>query len=299
VPNLISLIPEPAVALLKIRCPECNAPLKSSTGFTVGEAVSCPKCETDFTVREPEEEPEGTEPKSAAGKNKDAPAVTKPRKGTDAEDDEDEDERPVRRSYKNSPLRYAVLGVLVVIMLVLAYMLYEKRKKEREADAADNSPGSSEPSTPRGPIGPVPPGGPNPVLPRMPVGIGGPKLPQPKDAAQALTEAKARLIGAWECRLGGGDVCSVEYKTDGTFTYTATPKDEPAKTITGRWTLERVEQLTVPEMGPQTFLFMEWVIDKQPPLKDSAVLRPDQKLQHPLLERIKPGTNPSSVFDRK
>ena len=113
--------------LPRITCPECGAGLKSASGFNAGQSVMCPKCETYFAVEEPEEE-------------------DRPRRKvrTSATDDDDEDDRPKRRkkkrhdeederSYRNSPLRYAVLAVLVIVMLVLGYLLYQKRQREAEA----------------------------------------------------------------------------------------------------------------------------------------------------------------------
>jgi uncharacterized Zn finger protein (UPF0148 family) len=104
------------VPLNRITCPECGAGLKSKSGFTPGELVSCPKCETDFTVAEPADEAE--EPRK--GKKPAKAAALPP-------DDEEEDEK---WSYKNSWIRYAILGVLLVVLGVLGYMLYEKKKKE-------------------------------------------------------------------------------------------------------------------------------------------------------------------------
>ena len=114
------------MSLLKIKCPECRAGLKSAAGFTPGQTVCCPKCETYFAVEEPtDEEPAAAKPRkavraAAADDDEDEPRK-KRKKPRDDEDDAFEE-----RSYKNSPLRYAILGVLVVVMLVLGYFLYEK-----------------------------------------------------------------------------------------------------------------------------------------------------------------------------
>ncbi len=146
------------MALLKIHCPECNAGLKSPTGFKVGQTVACPKCETYFVVEEPEEEEEEEE----EAPRKKTPAKSKPvkkpvRAVVDDDDDEDEeeeeeeaprkkkkkkkkrrddDDEDEERSYKNSPLRFIILGILVIIMLVLGYMLYVKKQDEKNSAVA-------------------------------------------------------------------------------------------------------------------------------------------------------------------
>jgi len=141
------------VALHRISCPECKTGLKSASGFTPGKTVLCPKCESYFVVEEPEGPTESEEPKRTArptgGKDKTAP-VKKTVKAAVVTDDEEDDDRPKKKkkkkdddepewSYRNSPLRYAVLGVLLVIMGVLGYLLYEKKRREAE-DTADNKP---------------------------------------------------------------------------------------------------------------------------------------------------------------
>ena len=151
------------MALLKIKCPECSAGLKSPTGFTVGQTVRCPKCKTYFNVEEPEEEEEEAPKKSAPAAAKGKPAAAKkPVKAAVAED-EDEDEEPEEEeeeapkkkkkkkkkrsddddeggSYKNSPLRFIVLGILVTIMLVLGFMLYQKKQREKDSSDASGPP---------------------------------------------------------------------------------------------------------------------------------------------------------------
>ncbi len=150
------------MALLKIKCPECNAGLKSPTGFTAGQSVCCPKCETYFAVEEPAEDEDDNEPKAKPSKGKDtekpAPAGKKPLKAAVADDEDDEeknDEKPKKKkkkkavaddedggSYKKSPLRFIILGVLLLVMVALGVMLYLKKQREaaaekqREADAA-------------------------------------------------------------------------------------------------------------------------------------------------------------------
>ncbi|QJW95721.1 hypothetical protein [Frigoriglobus tundricola] len=202
------------MTLLKTRCPECNAPLKSAAGFTVGQTICCPKCETYFTVADPEAAGEGEEPEKTSGsKGKGATATRKPLRASAEDDEDDEYEKPKKkkkrrvdddeddeptRSYKNSPLRYAILGVLIVTMLVLGYFYVQKVRKQREEDSAnasDNTPADPPVVRPNVPPGfpPPPPGGPNGPGgfnrpgPRLPNPAGaGPKLPNPGGPAPKL-----------------------------------------------------------------------------------------------------------------
>ncbi len=101
--------------ILIVLCPDCDARLKSDDGFTAGDEVECPKCETVFRVPDP-----------SARKKAKPPAV----------EDDDEEERPKKKkkkgtkasegSYASSPVRFVILGVLVVTMLVMGYFLYRK-----------------------------------------------------------------------------------------------------------------------------------------------------------------------------
>lgn len=134
--------------LNRIACPECGAGLKSKTGFTPGETVCCPKCETYFSVEEPQDGDEEEKPTKdrAAAKG----GAKKPVRAAAADDDEDEGKPKKKKkkrddddeadeeewSYKNSWIRYAVLGVLLIVLAVLGYLLYEKRQREADANAA-------------------------------------------------------------------------------------------------------------------------------------------------------------------
>ena len=178
------------MALTRIVCPECSAGLKSQSGFEVGETVCCPKCETYFSVEEPEAVEEEELPKKKASgaeaspkKKAVAAAVSdedddedekpQPKKKkavhatvSDDDDEDDEDDEKPRskkkkkkkrsdddedeRSYKNSPLRYAVLGVLVVTMLVLGVFLIRKQMKEHADNAGDTATGNTEGDKPSG-----------------------------------------------------------------------------------------------------------------------------------------------------
>jgi hypothetical protein len=92
------------VALNRISCPECGAAVKSAAGFVPGDTVACTKCETEFTV------PDQTDDDLSTSKESGEPAW----------------------SYKNSWLRYAVLGVLLVVLCVLGFLLYDKRMKDNK-----------------------------------------------------------------------------------------------------------------------------------------------------------------------
>src|SRR5205823_3556657 len=48
---------ERSMPLLRIRCPQCDALLKSAAGFTPGNTVVCPKCTNRFPVPPAEDAP--------------------------------------------------------------------------------------------------------------------------------------------------------------------------------------------------------------------------------------------------
>lgn len=244
------------MALTRVICPECGAGVKSRSGFAVGETVTCPKCEAEFAVEEPEEA--DAVPSRAAD--------DRPRRKRRRDDDEDDDGG---RSYKNSPLRYAVLGVLVIVMVVLGVMLYLKKKRERDqeqanAAAANADAAPADPNPRRGPVGPMVGGpmvgGPMPGGPMFPMGPnppgkfpmgggpvagrpGGPgfgpppgfgptpeavtgglfETPRPgTPQAQQLTgELSKKLAGTWTGTAPDGTAHEVVYRADGTFTHTA------------------------------------------------------------------------------
>ena len=139
------------MSLNRVVCPSCNAGLKSTAGFTVGQKLRCPKCQNAFAVPEPAVEVlDGDEektipnrptakkpepPKSDVKKkpiaavvddDEDSPGARKPKRAAaivdDEDDDDADDDRPRKKKkkkqggYKNSPLRYAILGVLLVIL---------------------------------------------------------------------------------------------------------------------------------------------------------------------------------------
>lgn len=209
------------MSLARIVCPECGAGLKSGSGFSVGETVNCPKCESAFRVEDPDDADE-----------EEAPRKKKRRR----DDDEDDYGGGKKGSYKNSPLRYAILGVLVVVMIVLGVMLYQKKKKEKEAAAApppDDTPAAAQP--PRAFVRPV--GNPNaprpvvnPAFPKgnqfqpkaagggvgvAPFGLGGGAV----DVQKVQTELTQKLVGSWEGTAPDGSVHKVQYQADGQYSH--------------------------------------------------------------------------------
>ena len=116
------------MALTRVTCPECDATLKSPTGFDVGDVIKCPKCKNEFEVTDPDEDTPKRPAKAAAGK--------KPVKATgrDEDDEDDEDDRPRKKKKKrrddeddedakSNVAFYIRLGVLLVIMIGLGVAL--------------------------------------------------------------------------------------------------------------------------------------------------------------------------------
>ncbi|MBP3960508.1 hypothetical protein J8F10_35230 [Gemmata sp. G18] len=268
------------MGLLKIKCPECNAGLKSAAGFTVGQTVCCPKCETYFAVEEPEAKFEEVITKPATGKSAGTTAGKKAVRAAAVDDDDEEDEKPRKKkrkrdddddeegehSYKNSPIRFVILGVLIVVMLVLAYFLYDKKRKENKDSEVTTKGNTSldggevplinpRMNNPNGvpPIQPIRPGlggaNPGPAVPPKaggagagagPIGdfaVGG--TPTALAQVQALTKKHtAALLGAWTADLGGGATEEISYKADGTFT--AKMLGPNAQTATGKYTVKAI-----------------------------------------------------------
>jgi hypothetical protein len=275
------------MALNKIPCPECSAGLKSASGFTVGQTVCCPKCETYFKVEEPAEDNEDAEENDRPKKGKasspsiktKAASAKKPIKAAtisdddddeDEDDDDDEDNRPKKkkkkkkrrddddddeeRSYKNSPLRYALLGILVIVMLVLGYFLYQKYKKEHTEETADSKPAKTDPA-PSGGQGQLPLGGrpKGPFIPQdankkngkgggIPPGAFGPgamfgptQLP-PAEKAKLIQKFRTQLVGTWKADLGDGVTAQIVYTADGKITETVTTS-MGTQTAMGTWSV--------------------------------------------------------------
>lgn len=241
------------MALNKIECPECGAGLKSSEGFSAGEEVECPKCETSFTVEEPDAD------------------VETPRKKKKKKADKE-------KTYKTSPMRFAVLGVLVAVMCVLGGMLYLKMRKDKETEeenakiSARNAEQQGEniggpPPIVAGPnvnLGgakkggafvppmPAPPKLPNGQLPKVDggatpkfpmqnppsggggldglLGLGGSPTQDSAEGKRRVAALRPKLIGSWEGNGPDGTVHKVTYMENGQFTH-----DVGGKSTNGTW----------------------------------------------------------------
>jgi Zn-finger nucleic acid-binding protein len=270
------------MALNRIPCPECGAALKSPSGFTVGHTVCCPKCETYFVVEEPDVEGEATEEINKLAKKKSAPiAAEPPRKkptkvSSRRENDEDDEQesRPKKKkkkrrsdddeaehSYRNSPLRYAILTILIIIMLVGAYFLVQKYRKENNEDEvvkSDSTPQAAAPFQPpvngqklpnrvAGPGGRQPGGFQPPIQnqqqPKNNGFLGG--APKdggflnnspltPAETTKLIEQYKAQLVGTWKADLGDGFTAQLVFTADGKVSETITNK-AGTKNKTGTW----------------------------------------------------------------
>lgn len=137
------------MALTRVVCPSCQAGLKSAAGFRPGQKLRCPKCQNSFEV--PDEEPEETPVESPKKKpvaavidddEEERPKAKKPKKVAVVEEDDDDEEeeekdRPRKKKkkkkkggYKNSPIRFVILGVLLVVLGVMGCLLYQKKQNE-------------------------------------------------------------------------------------------------------------------------------------------------------------------------
>lgn len=264
----------------RLPCPECKAVLKSSSGFSVGQSVCCPKCETYFVVEEEAEDEVTEETNKLKKKTQPGKATTagkKPVKASSYSDDEDDEEyeRPKKKkkkkrrdddddedeggSYKNSPLRFAILGLLVIVMLVLAYFLYDKWKKGKEAANSEANSSSSQEEQPppqqrfpqnnggfrnqgqgqgqdrtrppandqgRPPAGGVPGGGGFELL-------GSPPLTA-AEKDQLTEKFKSQLVGNWKADLGNGVTVQLVYSADGKVTETVN-SSRGTQTTVGTW----------------------------------------------------------------
>ena len=252
------------MALLSIACPECGARVKSSKGFKRGQAVSCPKCETDFTV------------------------------GETASADESLDKE---WSYKNSWMRFAVLGVLLVVLGVLGYMLYDKKRNEGKdtAGGGDDDEDTARLVEPRI-AGPAPK---TKLVPVIPSGGPGPRKangePQPQTQAD---EMKKALVGTWEAKRED-ETHTVEYTADGSFTYNVDGKAK--KSIEGRWKVAGIEPVKT-ATGTRNliaWLRMEWVPEGQEAMTGRALYNELGPLTHPLLDRGAGQKGPTAIFNKK
>ena len=258
------------MALTRLACPACGAAVHSAAGFTAGQVVNCSKCETKFTVDE------AAIRSAASADAADDFVPGKPRLDEEAE-----------WSYRNSSLRYGVLGVLLVILVGLGYLLYDKKMNERQA-ASGSEEGRGIPPAEL-PTEMLP-------LPGDPVAAGGAPAPKISDPVEAM---KSRLVGVWEAKLKSESI-AVEYKADGTFSYTVATDGKAAKPLSGRWHLAALD-VKMKGVGSKTFeMQMEWTPEGQPVVKDGARVNPNQTMDHPLLSQGEvDGKRPSATFVRK
>lgn len=282
------------MSLTKIRCPECDAALKSEDGFTPGEEVTCPKCDTAFAVPKPKAK--------AVLAEADEPAEAPKKKKKKAAASEDEP-----RSYKNSPLRYAILGVLVVVMIVLGVMLYLK-KGTVEPEVANNDP----PPNAQQPIN-IQPVQPQPKLPTFPTpkfpnpkvnpkqpgkqpsgGAGGGLLgnidplspifggaPTPAQGKQIVAKYSAALVGSWASEAGGAKD-EVAYLADGTFVASRTGPG--AAKASGKYTV----------VGPAGSTGLKLKLETDAGTRTINVSFDGDALEHPTLEK-----GVTATFQRK
>ena len=269
------------MSLTRILCPDCGAGLASKAGFVIGQPVTCPKCKTPFKVSAPFEEVKDDTPspptKAPAEAKKTVRAVVAVVED-DEDEDEDEDERPKKKkkkkrrdedededeegsSYRNSWIRYTILGILVIVMLVLAYFLYEKWKPQKETAEVKAEEGASNPPPPRMGIRGLP--GQGPGIPGQGPGIPGqgpelagtrrpktdPKIGQnpplaglggfdplavpqtPAQIAERTAKLSQKLIGTWEGTSSDGATHRIEYRADMTFSHTIQGGAEPGTTM--------------------------------------------------------------------
>jgi hypothetical protein len=125
-------------------------------------------------------------------------------------------------------------------------------------------------------------------------GKGGPP-PQPK--GPSVDEAKAILVGKWQGQHVGREV-NVEYKADGTFSYSAAPDVKADKPMTGKWNMTSVELVGTP-MGRLTILHTEWAVEGNPAIKDVIMLRSDKMIQHLHLDQEQKGSKVRSDLTKK
>jgi hypothetical protein len=210
-----------------MNCPECDALLRSASGFEPGKKVRCPKCKEVITVPEAASrvKTKPTRPAEPDDDDEDRPARKKAaarpersRRDEDDEDDEDEDDRPRRKGKKGkkeaagffTPTRLALLigGVLVVVGGVVTLILVLNKGEEKPKDG-----GSKDGVVKDGPRkdGPQKDGAPGDG------GIAFDKVLHPGLVNHAASrEAVKKLVGAWRGNKGNKSI-EVVYRGDGTF----------------------------------------------------------------------------------
>jgi hypothetical protein len=241
------------VASLKFSCPECGHSFSARGGAT----TTCPKCNTEFAD-------DGLAGAQAGGGEK--------------------------WSYRTSWQRYAVLTVLVVVMGVLGYMLIQKRMNPPETTRGEGG-GDDDIKVTNYTIKPgqMPPGAslkplPAPGSPAGPAGAARPDdAPPPKAKGRSAADLRKQLVGTWEGKAGD-ETATVEYKDDGTFSYTAAG----AKAITGTW---KLEDPTNRASGPS----MTWTAEGLTVPATPLSVRNGKIEKHPMLHR----PADAGTFERK
>lgn len=151
--------------LMKISCPECNANLKTTNpnGFKVGVVMGCPKCEATFNVSaeekpkpknkivvvdDDEEDVDDDENVDDQDGDGDGVKVESNKKNSKSDKQinsknikgkkksKSKSDKDGKKGYRNSPIRYIVLGLLLLTMIVMGVFLLLKWKNQADADKA-------------------------------------------------------------------------------------------------------------------------------------------------------------------
>ncbi len=275
------------MALLNVRCPECRALLKAKIDFIVGEKVTCPKCETPFTVKAPEG---------------DALTGTSALTGATTKKTQAESEFLVG-SRQHSLLWYAAFTVLIAGIVALGFIIAQKLPDKPEVANTDTrakelpppdlkQPNAKQPNPKQKGKQPnpkqKPPDGkqeikqPNPKQPAGPLagvgpfgglfgGSGGVVPPGEKD--KLLQKYKAALVGNWKADLGGGLTEELTYTADGA--YTAKLSGPTPVMDSGKYTVKEV-------VGTKTLKIQ---LDTAAGARTVTAVFDDDELQHPSLQK--------------
>lgn len=140
-----------------------------------------------------------------------------------------------------STTRNILGGVLLLVLTGAAGIIYYDKFGKKEETAAQTNTPSDDKGTLQ-PLELLP-------LPGDPVAAGVPGAnPKAKGggkakdvASPALAAARIKLVGTWQraepiINAGVSEIHAVEYRADGTFSYTVTAESKPVRSVTGRWT---------------------------------------------------------------
>ncbi|MCE9560519.1 MAG: caspase family protein [Planctomycetes bacterium] len=123
----------------KTNCPKCNVRFSSPKGFTVGQAIKCPKCGTNFAVASSV----ATVPQHATPTRRAAATVgTPPQRKTPAPAPaqpallslDDDEPTPAKRS----PIRFILLGVVFVLIAAAGFFVMTKDSHDPKQTASDD-----------------------------------------------------------------------------------------------------------------------------------------------------------------